>query len=104
MAKWPFFSNKQRNDIRVWRRPEKRICRIGRPSRSRYWAVGAALQAQHAAYFADFMAERKQDIRTNRQLEALELIDPDFENVRSKINDLPEQNVSNYDSLIVSLQ
>ena len=41
------------------------------------------IQAKHAAYFADFMAERKQDIRTNRQLEALQLIDPDFENVRS---------------------
>ncbi len=40
------------------------------------------IQAAHAAYFADFMAERKQDIRTNRQLEALALIDPDFENVR----------------------
>ncbi|MEO8391957.1 MAG: hypothetical protein ABI700_03100, partial [Chloroflexota bacterium] len=36
----------------------------------------------HAAFFADFMAERKQDIRTNRQLDALALIDPDFENVR----------------------
>jgi predicted ATPase/DNA-binding CsgD family transcriptional regulator len=43
----------------------------------------ATLRPKHAAYFADFMAERKQDIRTNRQLEALELIDPDFENVRS---------------------
>src|SRR6185295_8608627 len=41
------------------------------------------IQAQHAAYFADFMAERKQDIKTNRQIEALALIDPDFENVRS---------------------
>ena len=42
-----------------------------------------AIQARHAAYFTDFMAERKQDIKTNRQLEALELIDPDFENVRT---------------------
>jgi tetratricopeptide (TPR) repeat protein len=42
-----------------------------------------AIQAQHTAFFADFMAERKQDICTNRQLEAVELIDPDFENVRS---------------------
>jgi predicted ATPase/DNA-binding CsgD family transcriptional regulator len=42
-----------------------------------------AIQAKHAAFFADSMAERKQDIRTNRQLEALALIDPDFENVRS---------------------
>ena len=43
----------------------------------------ATVQAAHAAFFADFMAERRQDIRTNRQLDALELIDPDFENVRS---------------------
>ncbi len=43
----------------------------------------AEIQARHAAYFADFMVERKQDICTNRQLEALELIDPEFENVRS---------------------
>jgi DNA-binding CsgD family transcriptional regulator/tetratricopeptide (TPR) repeat protein len=42
----------------------------------------AQLQASHADYFADFMAQRKQDIRTDRQLEALELIDPEFENVR----------------------
>src|SRR5262249_4745372 len=43
----------------------------------------ASTQTRHTAYFADFMAERKQDICTNRQLEALELIDPEFENVRS---------------------
>jgi predicted ATPase len=41
------------------------------------------IQAKHAAYFTDFMEERKQDIRGSRQLEALQLIDPDFENVRS---------------------
>jgi len=41
-----------------------------------------AIQAKHAAFFADFMAERKQEIKTDRQLEALELIDPAFENVR----------------------
>jgi predicted ATPase/DNA-binding CsgD family transcriptional regulator len=41
------------------------------------------LQTRHAAFFADFMAERKHDIRTDRQLEALEQLDPDFENVRS---------------------
>jgi predicted ATPase len=40
------------------------------------------IQAKHATYFADFMAERKQDIKTNRQLEALELIDLDYDNVR----------------------
>ena len=41
------------------------------------------IEAKHAVFFADFMAERKQDVRTDRQLEALALIDPDFENVRS---------------------
>lgn len=48
-------------------------------------ALGEAktVQAKHAAYFADFMAERKQETRNSRQLEALELIDRDFENVRS---------------------
>src|SRR5262249_30584301 len=40
------------------------------------------IQVEHAAYYADFMAQRKHDIRTNRQLEALALIDPEFENVR----------------------
>ena len=40
------------------------------------------VEAKHATFFADFMLERKQDIRTNRQLEALALIDSDFENVR----------------------
>ena len=40
------------------------------------------IEARHAAFFAAFMTERKQDIRTDRQLEALELIDSDFENVR----------------------
>ncbi len=42
-----------------------------------------AIQAKHAAFFAEFMAKRNEDIYTNRQLEALELIDPDFKNVRS---------------------
>ncbi len=42
----------------------------------------AAIQARHASFFAGFMVERKQDICTNRQLEALQLIDLDFENVR----------------------
>lgn len=41
-----------------------------------------AIQARHAAFFAGFMDERSQDVRTNRQLEALELIGPDFKNVR----------------------
>ncbi len=41
------------------------------------------IQAKQADYFADFMAERKQDMRTDRQLEALLLIDPDFENMRA---------------------
>ncbi len=41
------------------------------------------IQARHAAFFADFMADRKQEIKTDRQLEALELIDLDFENVRT---------------------
>ncbi len=41
------------------------------------------IQAKHAAYFADFMAERKRDIRANRQFKVFQLINPDFENVRS---------------------
>ncbi len=41
------------------------------------------IQARHAAFFIEFMAQRQRDIRTNRQLEALALIDPDFKNVRS---------------------
>ena len=41
------------------------------------------IQARLAAFFAEFMAQRNGDIYTNRQLEALELIDPDFKNVRS---------------------
>jgi predicted ATPase/DNA-binding CsgD family transcriptional regulator len=40
------------------------------------------IQQKHATYFANFMAERKQDIKNNRQLEALDLIDADYENVR----------------------
>nr|MBA3873065.1 hypothetical protein [Anaerolineae bacterium] len=40
------------------------------------------IQARHAAFFIEFMAQRQQDINTNRQLEALALIDPDFKNVR----------------------
>ena len=42
----------------------------------------ATIQSKHMKFFANFMAERQQDIRTNRQLEAVELIDADFENVR----------------------
>jgi len=41
------------------------------------------IQAKHAAFFIEFMAQRKHDIYTNSQLEALALIDPDFKNVRS---------------------
>ncbi|MEO8392987.1 MAG: LuxR C-terminal-related transcriptional regulator [Chloroflexota bacterium] len=41
-----------------------------------------AIEEKHAAFFAEFMLERKQDIKTDRQLEALKLIDPEFENVR----------------------
>ena len=37
---------------------------------------------KHAEFYAEFMAERKQDLRTGRRLEALDLIDGDFENVR----------------------
>ena len=43
----------------------------------------AGTKAQHAAYFAAFMAECWGGIRTNRQLEALERIAADFENVRA---------------------
>jgi predicted ATPase/DNA-binding CsgD family transcriptional regulator len=42
-----------------------------------------AVQAGHAAYYTGFMAERKGKIKTNLQLEALKLIDLDFENVRT---------------------
>jgi predicted ATPase len=42
----------------------------------------AIIQSKHMTFFADFMAECQQDIRANRQLEAVELIDADFENVR----------------------
>jgi predicted ATPase/DNA-binding CsgD family transcriptional regulator len=41
-----------------------------------------AVLARHAVFYADFMSERKNDIRNGRQLEALEVIDPDFENIR----------------------
>ncbi|MBK8025246.1 MAG: hypothetical protein IPK19_28630 [Chloroflexi bacterium] len=41
------------------------------------------IQGKHAAFFADFMAERDRDMRSKRQIEALKLIEPDFENVRS---------------------
>jgi hypothetical protein len=40
------------------------------------------IQEKHALFFADFMAERDHDMRNKRQIEALKLIDPDFENVR----------------------
>lgn len=40
------------------------------------------IQSKHTAYFANFMVERRQEIRTNQQLVAVERIDPDFENVR----------------------
>jgi tetratricopeptide (TPR) repeat protein len=43
----------------------------------------AGTEAQHAVYFAAFMAECWQDMRTNRQLEALERVAADFENVRA---------------------
>jgi predicted ATPase/DNA-binding CsgD family transcriptional regulator len=43
----------------------------------------AIIEEKHALFFADFMAERNHDIRNKRQIEALRLIDPDFENVRS---------------------
>ncbi len=43
----------------------------------------AGTKAQHAAYFAAFMAECWGGIRTNRQLEALERVAADFENVRA---------------------
>ena len=42
----------------------------------------AVIQGRHARFFADFMAERDHDMRNKRQIEALQLIDPDFENVR----------------------
>lgn len=42
----------------------------------------ADTQAKHAAFFAHFMAERTQDIGCERQIEALKLIDSDYENVR----------------------
>jgi tetratricopeptide (TPR) repeat protein len=40
-------------------------------------------QARHARCFAEFMSDRKQDIKTNQPLEALTLIDKDFENIRT---------------------
>ena len=43
----------------------------------------AVVKEKHALFFADFMAERDHDIRNKRQIEALKIIDPDFENVRS---------------------
>jgi predicted ATPase/DNA-binding CsgD family transcriptional regulator len=42
-----------------------------------------SIQARHADFFAEFLAERKQDIKTNRQLEALERIGQDFDNIRT---------------------
>lgn len=41
------------------------------------------IEAAHAEFFADFMAERRQEIKTDRQLEALDMIGSDFENVRA---------------------
>jgi predicted ATPase/DNA-binding CsgD family transcriptional regulator len=43
----------------------------------------AAVEARHASYFTNFMAEREQDIRTTQQREATERIDLDFENIRT---------------------
>jgi predicted ATPase len=43
----------------------------------------ATIQAHHVQYFADFMAERKQDLKTDKELEALHLMDLEFENVRA---------------------
>jgi len=40
------------------------------------------IEAVHAAFFADFMAERKQDMKSDRQLEASNLVEADFENIR----------------------
>lgn len=42
-----------------------------------------SIQARHADFFAELMAERKQDIKTDRQLEALALIGQDFDNIRT---------------------
>lgn len=45
-------------------------------------AISAAVKEKHAHFFADFMAEREQDLKNGRQLKGLTLIDPDFENIR----------------------
>jgi predicted ATPase/DNA-binding CsgD family transcriptional regulator/predicted negative regulator of RcsB-dependent stress response len=57
----------------------------------------AAIQSRQTVFFANFMVDRQQDIRTDRQLEALALIDPDFENVRSAWLDTINQ--QNWDAL-----
>lgn len=40
------------------------------------------VQAQHAAYYADFMVTQEDNLKHGRQIEAVNLIEPDFENVR----------------------
>lgn len=40
------------------------------------------IQAKHAQFFMDFMAARMKDIKTGRQLEAVRLIEPDYNNIR----------------------
>jgi predicted ATPase/DNA-binding CsgD family transcriptional regulator len=42
----------------------------------------AAIQAKHAIYFTDFIANCKDDLKASGQLDALERIDAEFENVR----------------------
>jgi predicted ATPase/DNA-binding CsgD family transcriptional regulator len=50
-----------------------------------------AIQAKHAAFFADFMQARQSEIFTHQQFDALDRIGADFENVRSAWNVLIEQ-------------
>ncbi len=49
------------------------------------------IQARHAAFFANFMQQRRGAIFTHQQFDALDQIGADFENVRSAWNALVEQ-------------
>ena len=41
-----------------------------------------SIQAKHAQYFLEFMIDRKQDIKTGRQYEAVHLIESNYQNIR----------------------
>lgn len=62
------------------------------------------MQAKHTAFFADFMIQQQQGIKTDRQLEALNLIGVDFENVRTAwLHTITEQDWATLPKFLYSL-